>query len=169
MTNLEDLLERFRRAPEVIAMMLTGVFGEEIDFTPAPGKWSIRQITRHLADAELVGTYRFRSVIAEPNPPLQAYDEAAWAANLDYATRKPAQSLDHFRRLRADNYELLKSLPPAVFERKGTHSERGELTLMQLVEIYADHAESHARQLQAAREAYKLTKPPRAATVTERN
>ena len=159
MAALEDLLERFRRAPEVIAMMLTGVFGEEIDFTPAPGKWSVRQITRHLADAELVGTYRFRSVIAEDNPQIRAYDEAAWAAKLDYATRKPAQSLDHFRRLRADNYELLKGLAPETFERKGTHSERGEMTLMQLVEVYADHAESHARQLQGVREAYKLAKP----------
>ncbi len=169
MSNLDELLERFRRAPEVIAMMLTGVFGEEIDFTPAPGKWSIRQITRHLADSELVATYRFRSVIAEQNPLLQNYDEAAWAANLDYATRKPAQSLDHFRRLRADNYELLKGLPPATFERKGTHSQRGELTLIQLVEIFADHAESHARQLQTAREAYKLTTPARTAAVTERH
>lgn len=155
MTGLEDLLERFRRGPEVIAMMLTGVFGEEIDFTPAPGKWSIRQIARHLADAELVGTYRLRSVIAEDNPQLLVYDQAAWGSKLDYAMRKPAQSLDHFRRLRADNYELLKSLSPETFERKGTHSERGEMTLLQLTEMYADHAESHARQLQVIRDAYK--------------
>jgi hypothetical protein len=90
--GLEDLLERYRRAPEVIAMMLTGVFGEEVDFIPAAGKWSIRQITRHLVDSELVATYRFRSVIAEDDPPLRAYDEAAWASKLDYAIRKPAQS-----------------------------------------------------------------------------
>ena len=158
MAGLEDLMERFRRAPEVIAMMLTGVFGEEIDFTPEPGKWSIRQITRHLADSELVGTFRFRSVIAEENPPLRAYDERAWASKLDYAVRKPAQSLDHFRRLRADNYELLKTLAPETFQRRGTHSERGEITLMQLVEMYAEHAENHARQLQTAREVYKLNK-----------
>jgi len=158
MARLEELLERFRRAPEVIAMMLTGVFGDEIDFTPAPGKWSIRQITRHLADSELVGTFRLRSVIAEENPPLRAYDEAAWAARLDYATRKPAQSLDHFRRLRADNHELLTHLGPETFERVGTHSERGPMTLLQLVEMYADHAESHARQMQTVREAYKQAK-----------
>jgi len=158
MAELEDLLERFRRAPEVIAMMLTGVFGEEIDFKPAPDKWSIRQIARHLVDSELVGTYRFRSVIAEDNPPLQWYDEGAWASKLDYALRKPAQSLDHFRRLRADNHELLKSIAPDVFQRIGTHSQRGEMTLLQLVEMYADHAESHAHQLQNVRELYKQTK-----------
>ncbi len=158
MSEVAMLLERFRRAPEVIAVMLTGVFGEENDFVPAPGKWSIRQITRHLADSETVAAYRFRAVIAEPNPTLVNYDEAAWAQNLDYDKRKPATSLQHFRLLRADNYELLKDLPPETFKRKGTHSVRGEMTLQQILELYADHADSHAKQLQTAREAYKLTK-----------
>src|SRR5277367_4057117 len=106
--GLSELLERFRRAPEVIAMMLTGVFGDETDFVAVPGKWSIRQIVRHLADSEMVGAYRFRSVLAEENPAIPVYDEAAWASGLNYAVSKPTQSLDFFRRLRADNYELLK-------------------------------------------------------------
>jgi hypothetical protein len=159
MSERANLLDRFRRAPEVIAVMLTGVFGEEVDFIAGPGKWSIRQIARHLADSEMVASYRFRSVIAEENPTLQNYDEGAWAAKLDYSTRKPASSLDHFRRLRADNYELLKDLPEEAFTRIGTHSVRGPLTLLEIVEMYAHHAESHAKQLQGVREAYKLTKP----------
>ena len=55
---IPDLLERYRRGPEVLAMVLTGVFGEEEDYLPAPGKWSIRQLIAHLADAEVVGAYR---------------------------------------------------------------------------------------------------------------
>src|SRR5436305_13447467 len=103
MSDIPSLLERFRRGPEVLAMVLTGVFGEEEDFTPAPGKWSIRQIIAHLADAELVGAHRLRQVIAEDNPTLIAFDQDAWARNLDYSRRKPKQSLEAFRRVRADN------------------------------------------------------------------
>jgi hypothetical protein len=158
MSEHANLLERFRRGPEVVALILTGVFGEETDFTPAPGQWSVRQIARHLADSEMVAAYRFRSVLAEDNPPLHNYDEAAWAEKLDYSVRKPASSLDHFRRLRADNYELLKELPAEAFGRTGTHSVRGPLTLLQLVEIYADHVENHAKQMQRVREAYKVAK-----------
>ena len=33
MSALPEVLERFRRAPEVLAVVLTGVFGDEIDFT----------------------------------------------------------------------------------------------------------------------------------------
>ena len=112
----------------------------------------------HLADAEMVGAHRFRQVIAEDNPTLIAYDQDAWAANLDYARRKPKQSLETFRRIRAENYELLKGLPEGAFARAGNHTENGPMTLRQMLEGYAGHAESHARQLQAMSEEYKKSK-----------
>jgi len=158
MSDLSALLERFRRGPELLAVVLTGVFGEEEDFITAPGKWSIRQILAHLADAELVGAHRFRQVLAEDSPTLIAFDQEAWARNLDYARPKPKQSLDTFRRQRGENYELLKNLPEGAYERAGNHSENGRMTLRQLLEGFAGHAESHARQMQLIREAFKQAK-----------
>jgi uncharacterized damage-inducible protein DinB len=158
MSEISTLLERYRRGPEVLAVVLTGVFGEEEDFTPAPGKWSIRQIIAHLADAEMVGAHRMRQVIAENNPTLVAFDQDAWTQNLDYARRKPKQSLETFRRVRAENYELLKELPENTFERTGNHTENGPMSLRRLLEHFANHAESHARQLQQIRDAYKQAK-----------
>jgi hypothetical protein len=158
MSDIPALLERFRRGPEVLAMVLTGVFGEEEDFIPAPGKWSIRQTIAHLADSELVGAHRMRQVIAEDNPTLIAFDQDAWTRNLDYARRKPKQSLETFRRVRAENHELLKGLPESAFERAGNHSEDGSMTLRRLLEGYAQHAESHARQMVETREEYKKVK-----------
>jgi hypothetical protein len=158
MSEIAAQLERYRRGPELLAMVLTGVFGEEEDFVVAPGKWSIRQIVAHLADAELVGAHRFRQVIAEENPTLIAFDQDAWTRNLDYSRRKPKQSLETFRRLRAENHDLLKELPDEAFDRAGNHSENGRMTLRQLLDGYAGHAESHARQLQAIREEYKKHK-----------
>jgi hypothetical protein len=158
MSDLSSLLERFRRGPELFAVALTGVFGDEEDFTRAPGKWSIRQITAHLADCELVFAHRFRQVIAEDNPTLMAFDQNAWASNLDYARRKPKTSLETLRRLRAENYELVKDLPESAFTRTGNHTERGQLSLFQMVEGAANHLESHARQAQAIRDAFKDVK-----------
>ncbi len=156
--KIPDLLERFRRGPEVLAMVLTGVFGEEEDFVAAPGKWSVRQIVAHLADAELVYAQRLRQVVAEENPTIMAFDQEAWARNLDYKRRKPKSSLESFRRLRAENYELLKELPEEAYARTGQHSERGPLTVRNLVDTLASHVESHARQMQGIRDEYKKVK-----------
>jgi DinB superfamily len=155
MNSLTEELERFRRGPEVLATVLTGAAGEEVDYAPQPGKWTIRQIMAHLADSELVGAHRLRLVIAEENPTLTAFDQDAWTRNLDYARRKPTQSLETFRRLRGENYELLKELPESAFDRVGSHTENGPMSLRRLLQVYADHAESHARQLQTIRAEYK--------------
>jgi DinB family protein len=158
MSEIADLLERFRRGAELVAVSITGAAGSELDYAPEPGKWSIRQIVAHLADAEIVGTMRMRRVIAEDDPKLEAFDQNAWAANLDYARRKTSQTLETFRRMRGENYELLKELPEAAFERAGIHSERGRLTLKQLLQGYAEHAENHAAQMRARRAEYKAFK-----------
>ncbi len=158
MSEIPALLERFRRGPELLAVVLTGVFGDEEDFVYAPGKWSPRQIIAHVADADLVAAHRLRQILAEDMPTLVAFDQDAWVRNLDYARRKPKQSLETFRRIRGETYDLLKDLPPAAFDRAGNHTENGRMTVRQLVEGMAGHAESHARQLQSIREQYKSAK-----------
>jgi hypothetical protein len=158
MSDIAELLERLRRGPELAAVVLTGLFGDEEDFLPAPGKWSIRQIIAHMADSEIVLAQRIRQIIAEDNPTLIAYDQEAWARNLDYARRKPKQALETFRRTRAENCELLKGAPEAAFARTGNHTERGQITLRSLLEILAQHDENHARQMQGVRDEYRKAK-----------
>lgn len=158
MSELSALLERFRRGPELLALVMTGVYGEEEDFAIAPGKWSIRQIIAHLADCELVGAYRFRLILAEDNPAILRFDEKAWAANLDYTRRKPKQSLETFRRLRTENYDLLHGVPESAFARTGNHNVDGVVTLEAMVRDFAEHLESHARAMQEIRDAYKVAK-----------
>jgi hypothetical protein len=155
MSDIPALLERFRRGPELLATALTGLSGEEEDFVSAPGKWTIRQILAHVADAELVGAHRLRQVIAEDNPLLIAFDQDAWTRNLDYARHQPTHSLETFRRIRIENHQLLRDVPAAAWDRTGNHSENGPMTLRRLLEGYTSHAESHARQIQHIRDAYK--------------
>jgi DinB superfamily len=155
MSELADLLERFRRGPEVIATATTGVAGAALDYQPAPDKWSVRTIVCHLADAETVIGMRLRQIIAEDNPLMPAWDQDKWASRLGYDKRKISDALETFRRVRTDNYELLKNTAEAEFARTGKHSERGEVSLLALLKIFAEHPEKHAGQIMAVRAAYK--------------
>jgi len=154
MSELNDILERMRRGAELLAVATTGAAGPELDYKP-DGKWSVRQIVCHLADAEAVAAMRLRQILAEDNPTMPAWDQDAWTARLDYDKRKISHALEYFRVLRASNYELLKDLPESVFERSGTHTARGPMTLRQLVTLCAEHVESHTAQLQKLRAAYR--------------
>jgi len=111
MESLSELLERFRRGPDLVAAVITGAAGAELDFVPSPEKWSIRQILAHLADSEIVCSDRFRRVIAENNPTLVGYDQEAWAANLNYRRRRTADSLELFRRPSDDRCHQVRPAP----------------------------------------------------------
>ncbi len=158
MSEVPELLERFRRGAELVASSLTGAAGSEVDYRPTPDKWCVRQIVAHLADSEMIAAIRFRSILAEDNPTLIRMDEKKWAENLDYSRKKPSHSLETFRRTRADSYDLLKELDESAFERSGMHNERGRTTLLDWLRIFAVHAEKHTQQIRDTRAAFKQAK-----------
>jgi hypothetical protein len=158
MSEIKDLLERFRRGPELIAVAITGASNPELDHAPGPGKWSPRQIVCHMADSEIVAVQRMRVTIAEDNPAVLGYDQDAWAVRLDYQRRKASDALEIFRIVRANSHDLLKHLPDETFARTCVHSERGAMTLLDLLRTYAEHAEKHSRQIFAARQSYKASR-----------
>jgi hypothetical protein len=167
MNELANLLERFRRGAELVAVSTTGAAGAMLDFQPAPHQWGVRTIVCHLADTELVLAMRLRQILAEDNPVLPAIDQNLWAERLDYSQRKLSQALDSFRRTRAENYELLKDLPEATFARTGQHTKRGAISLLDLLRIFAEHAEKHVHQIQTVRAAFKEFKAAQAAQSTQ--
>jgi hypothetical protein len=158
MSDTAELLERFRRGPELMASLLTGVAGREFDFGLAPGKWSIRQIMAHLADSEMMGSMRLRMAIAEDNPTLPHYNQDLWADRLDYHRRKVSECMETFRRVRRENFELLHSMEPTSFSRTCQHPKRGSMTVAALMVMYMEHAENHAVQIKGIRDAYRAAK-----------
>ncbi|MBV8551176.1 MAG: DinB family protein [Acidobacteriaceae bacterium] len=161
MNEIPDLLVRYLRGPDLVAAAMTGATDLELDFKPAPNKWSVRQIVAHLADTEAIAVTRLRGVIAEDNPALVPFDQDAWAEKTNYSKRKPARDLETIRRLRADNYELLKELPEEAFSRTGRHARRGTMTLLDLLRLFAEHAEKHAVQIHGVLSEYKTSQAAR--------
>lgn len=162
MSELADLLERFRRGAELLAIATTGAAGTELDFKTAPDKWSVRQIVCHLADAEAVYVMRIRQVLAEDNPAFASFNGDAWAERLDYGRRKISHVLETFRRLRADNHELLKEMPEEAFSRPCTHAEVGAWTLRAMIQNCSEHLEDHVKQIQGVRAAYRESRAKQA-------
>jgi hypothetical protein len=98
---------------------------------------------------------RLRQIAGEDHPTLQAFNGEEWAEKLDYHRRKLSQVIETFRRLRTDNYELLKDLPERAFARTGTHTENGTMSLFDVLKSNTEHVEEHVQQLKRTRAAYR--------------
>jgi uncharacterized damage-inducible protein DinB len=123
------------------------VFGSRrLGQTPAPGKWSAREILCHLADCEIVFAYRLRQAAAEEHHMIQPFDQDKWAAS--YAAYDGAAALSVFSSLRQWNILFIKSAAPQTLSKHLTHPERGEMTFQTVVETMAGHDINHLEQLE---------------------
>jgi len=115
---------------------------------PAPGKWSIAEILAHLAEAELVGGYRIRTILGAPGAPIQAFDQDDWAKAGRYRERDARKSLEMYCVLRENNLALLRSLTPRQWKQYGMHQERGKESVARIAEMFAGHDLNHLGQIE---------------------
>lgn len=128
--------------------LIKGVSTARLRKRPAPDKWSVSEILAHLADAELVGSFRMRLILGAPGTPIVAFDQDSWVTSGHYEKRDPRKSLDQFRMLREVNLALLKSLTPEQWKHYGMHTERGQETIERIVQMFAGHDINHLQQIE---------------------
>ena len=115
---------------------------------PAPGRWSVTQIIAHLADAEIVASWRLRMILSHNGTPIQAFDQDDWAKHLAYESADPRESVELFEVTRTANLRLLDRVDPRLHENYGMHSERGKETISHLIRLYAGHDLNHLGQIE---------------------
>jgi DinB superfamily len=135
---------------------LVGVSDELAKRPEKPGKWSLQQVLRHLADTEFTYGYRMRMIVAEDEPPILAYDQDLWAERLHYLEGPAAEALDDLAGLRRANLRFYRRLGAKELARWGIHSERGQESADLIVRMMAAHDLVHRRQLQRIRRALGL-------------
>ena len=125
--------------------------GEDaLERTYGPGKWSVRYLLHHLADAETVLYERIRRVISEPPQTLVVFDQDAWADGLDYSRVPLEISRDVFESVRSAHIHFAGRFYVSHGNLGFTHSELGPRTLKQEFDKVADHNAHHLDQIRRA-------------------
>lgn len=148
-----DFLAVLAETPAALGRAVGGLSREQDGTPERPGKWSVRQVVQHLADAETVGAFRYRMILAHDEPAIPGYDQDAWARHLRYEEAELASALADFRTLRAANLRLLRRSTPQELQRVGLHSERGRESVEKTARMFAGHDLLHLRQIARIRAA----------------
>jgi len=146
---MKVLRETLAKLPDAIA----GLSFTEMRRPERDGKWSIVQVLPHLADCEVVWTWRMRLILAQDRPPLTGFDQDRWAERLRYDEASPDEAIGMFTVLRRANLRLLERATPQDLQRVGVHVERGEESVEHLRRLYAGHDLLHLRQIERIRSA----------------
>lgn len=143
--NLSDAqaIDRYVAGAGVPAKAIAGLTRQQLNSFPIPGTWSIQQIIVHLLDSDLMASVRMKRTIAEDRPTLEVYDETAFSKRLGYDRLSAEAAAELFRTHRLFTAEMLRNAPNEAFARVAFHPEIGEITLGQIVRIYAHHVDHH--------------------------
>jgi len=134
-----EILESYGQAPEKIKTALKNFPKEMWTWKPPHNKWSIQENLVHLADSEVNSYIRCRRLLAEPGSTVMAYDQDAWARELDYQHQSAEEALTLFTLLRKMSYQLIRQMPEKVWEHTIEHPENGTMTFMQWLMTYENH------------------------------
>lgn len=146
-TDRSEKINRIRDLPSALENLVLDLDDAQLDTPYRDGGWTVRQVVHHLADSHLNGYARMKWILTEDRPALKTYEQDDWAKLPDYTELPIEPSLAILRGLHARWAMLLDRLPDSTWSRTAQHPEVGDVSLDDLLDLYARHGESHMGQI----------------------
>jgi hypothetical protein len=137
-------------ATKIRTLAYFGANDDQLARTYGPGKWPVRFILHHLADAETVLYDRIRRIISEPRQVLWAFDQEAWARGLDYSRMPLELSRRIYDSVRDGIIHCVRLHYDSSGHLEVVHSGTGVRTLKDEIDKVASHNENHLEQIRLA-------------------
>ena len=137
-----DVLETLeRQLADTVALM--DQFGESGSARRyAEGKWSVKEVLGHLADAERVFCYRAMAAARAEQGSLPAFDENAYVANARFDARSLASLLGEMTAVRRATLALFRSMVESELTRRVV-ANNVPVSARALLWIVAGHERHH--------------------------
>lgn len=137
-----DLLAALDAQRERVAAFVASVGPEFEEFRYAPGKWTVREVVRHVAETERVLGYRLLRFARGDRTPLPGFDEEAFIEGGRSDPRTAAELGEEFDLQRRANLSLFGGMTDEILDRRGNMWGK-ETSVLSLLCIVYGHAEHH--------------------------
>lgn len=143
-SDIKDLVTHLGRQGDETRKLFTALSEEQASIRYAPGKWSVKDIVLHLADAERVFSYRMLCFARNDAQPLPGFSENEWAGAAGAEVRGMAGLAAELFAARASTVALLQGLGEDTLARRGIANEN-RFTVRSIAWIIAGHELHHLR------------------------
>lgn len=144
-------LDALTTVPPAVHRLIDGLDDNQLNQTPRPGDWSIRQVLAHLLGAQELVAYRIDKMLSEENPSLKAVGLPVAGENLT-----AWEVFEQFRSSREALVGVLRGIEPLDWWRTGEHEEFSTVTVLQQATYFAKHDHAHLTQIENVRRALEL-------------
>lgn len=148
---MNSIIDQYASGGDKLRHSIEGLNDTDLKSFPVPGTWSIQQIVLHLMDSDAIWIFRMKRMIAEDRPLMMGYDESDFADNLKYDEQSAADAVTLFDLNRKQFTRALRKFSPEAMDRKGIHSERGEISVGDSLKLMVEHVDHHLKFIKEKR------------------
>lgn len=146
LVNTDNILNELIRLDNEFADVLKSYSEKQGNYSYAEGKWTIKEIAGHVADAERVFAYRLLRFARNDKTPLPGFEQDDYIAATDFNKRTLADLIEELRLIRASNIALFKTFTTEELDRSGIANNKS-YTVKSLLYIIAGHQKHHLNVL----------------------
>jgi hypothetical protein len=160
----DRVIDEYVTGPDRLGMALKGLAEADLDVAREEGKWTIREIIHHLADAEVIWSIALKAALGNSGctfdirwyPP-----DNAWAGPLEYARRPVADAIESVTAIRNHTAQLMKRMPDDAWERHLVFVAPGlkeslRCTVGWIIDWQTRHLDLHIEQIRQTRQVHDL-------------
>jgi hypothetical protein len=156
----QTLLNRYLQLPNRLEDAISGLSESQLDLMLDTG-WSIREYVHHTVEGEWIWQVNLRAILGRNGIefPFTWYfgvTQDEWADCWLYGKRDTGPALTLFRGSTASLVEMLRNVPPEVWEHYGRVTWPGQekenrITVREIVLMHLRHMDQHTADIQAIR------------------
>ena len=139
----ENPVETLEQSVELLKMEMDAISEKASELAYAPGKWTVRQVLRHVIDTERIFAYRALCIARGEDQALPSFDENKYAHAANEGLSDLTDLKDEWMLVRMSTAALFKSFPEHLLQRSGTVGV-GRVTVNALAYMILGHWRHHA-------------------------
>ncbi|MDP4680312.1 MAG: DinB family protein [Cyclobacteriaceae bacterium] len=138
----KDVIEFLKVQRRTLSKLLNSISEDRISYRYAEGKWSVKQVLRHIIDTEIVFAYSVHAISKNNSIELPGMDEQEYMDNTDDNGNSFEQLVEEFNNVRKATISMIESMHPSSFLKIGKASGFS-ISVRAKIFILAGHAEHH--------------------------
>ncbi len=148
----EDVLEAMEKQSSQTQKLLATLDESRAGFRYGEGKWSIKEVIGHIADAERIIGYRALAIARGDTQPLPGFDENDYVRNAAFDSWRLGDLAEEYALVRRANIVFFRNLQDEAWDRRGTANGQ-PVSVRGLAYVIVGHERHH---LNVLRERYAL-------------
>lgn len=151
----DEQITAYEKGITELAAAVAGMTTDQLQARPIAGKWSTLEVVCHIADCEQFFADRIKRTIALQRPLLMGANTDLYLESTFYQQRDIQEELNLVTATRQQLLRILRKLPATDWQRTAVHSEKGLMTLHQLLLYPTNHLNHHLKFVAEKRAAMK--------------